>query len=73
MRQIVEIGGGGGNSQNAPVRMYVLYFERLTGWAWEGQGRWGSACTGDRPVGWPRGVSQVETGGVPDCKGKAPG
>ncbi len=40
MRQIVGFRGRVGNSQNAPVRSYVLYFERLAGWAEEGQGAW---------------------------------
>jgi len=44
MRQIVGIGGGASNSQSAPVRSYVLYFERLTGWAAERTGRDGGAC-----------------------------
>ena len=34
----MEVGGVVGNSQRGPVRTYVLYFERLTGWAWEEQG-----------------------------------
>lgn len=32
------IRGGPSNSQRGPVRTYVLYFERLTGWTWEEQG-----------------------------------
>ncbi len=40
MRQIVGFPGRVGNSQNAPVRSYVLYFERLAGRAEEGQGAW---------------------------------
>jgi uncharacterized protein YciI len=33
MRQILGIRGETGNSQSAPVRSYVLYFERLASWA----------------------------------------
>jgi hypothetical protein len=38
MRQILEGWTRVGNSQRAPVRSYVLYFERLAGRAEEGQG-----------------------------------
>src|ERR1700676_651935 len=65
MKQIMGIGGGGGNRQRGPVRSYVLYFERLTGWAAEGQGCGGRAVRGSRAQGvhWSR--SQIETGVVP--------
>src|SRR5260370_13997506 len=62
MKQIVGFCGGAGNSQSAPVRSYVLYFERLAGWAEEGQGpgRW--ACPLERPAGWTQGRREMEQG-----------
>ena len=62
MKQIVGFCGGAGNSQSAPVRSYVLYFERLAGWAEEGQGlgRW--ACPLERPAGWTQGRREMKQG-----------
>jgi hypothetical protein len=59
------IGGGGGNRQRGPVRSYVLYFERLTGWAAEGQGCGGRPVRGSRAQGVHWSGSQIETGAVP--------
>jgi len=70
MRQILGIWGGMGNSQSAPVRSYVLYFERLAGWAKEGQGAVAGPVRGNGTGGWTTGVSQDETGIVP-CPGTA--
>ena len=65
MRQILGIWGGMGNSQSAPVRSYVLYFERLAGWAKEGQGAAAGPVRGNGTNGLTKEVSQDETGVVP--------
>jgi hypothetical protein len=54
-----------GNSQSAPVRSYVLYFERLAGWAEKGQGAAAGPVRGNGTNRWTKGVSQDETGIVP--------
>jgi hydrogenase maturation factor HypF (carbamoyltransferase family) len=48
--------------------MYVLYFERLTGWAAEGQGERFGPVRGSGPKSVRKGASQVETGRL--CQGK---
>src|ERR1700674_1948652 len=68
MKQIVGFWGGPSNSQSAPVRSYVLYFERLAGWTEKGQVR-GGACPGERFDGWTKGLSRDETRAVPDQDG----
>ena len=62
MKQIVGVWVSEGNRQRGPVRSYVLYFERLTGWAAGGQGAAaGPVREGEEPgVHWSE--SQIETG-----------
>src|SRR5712664_1121096 len=62
MKQIVGIWGGAGNSQSALVRSYVLYFERLAGWAQEGQGAEAGPVRGSGPMRGRRGRRKLKQG-----------